>query len=91
MVKGFPQKLGVDYNETVASVAKLTSIPTVLSLAARYSLTLHQMDMKTALLKGVLDEDIYMALPDGYVDEDHPEYVCKLKRSLYGLKQSPRM
>ncbi|KAG3045216.1 hypothetical protein PC122_g24659 [Phytophthora cactorum] len=49
------------------------------------------MDVKTAFLNGLLDEDIYMAQPDGYIDEVHPDYVCKLKRSLYGLKQSPRM
>ncbi|KAG3124594.1 hypothetical protein PI126_g23176 [Phytophthora idaei] len=60
-------------------------------MAAKYGLKLHQMDVKAALLNGLLDEDIYMAQPDGYVDEDHPDYVCKLKRSLCGLKQSPRM
>ncbi|KAG2763198.1 hypothetical protein PC129_g25308 [Phytophthora cactorum] len=60
-------------------------------MAAKYGLKLHQMDVKTAFLNGLLDEDIYMAQPDGYVDEDHPDYVYKLKRSLYGLKQSPRM
>ncbi|KAG2763703.1 hypothetical protein Pcac1_g24571 [Phytophthora cactorum] len=60
-------------------------------MAAKYGLKLHQMDVKTAFLNGLLDEDIYMVQPDGYVDEDHPDYVCKLKRSLYGLKQSPRM
>ena len=49
------------------------------------------MDVNTAFLNGVLDEDIYMAQPDGYVDEARPDHVCKLKRSLYGLKQSPRM
>lgn len=49
------------------------------------------MDMKTAFLNGMLDEDIYMAQTEGYVDAAHPDYVCKLKRSLYGLKQSPRM
>ena len=72
-------------------MAKFTSIRIVLSLAAKYGLKLHQMDVKTAFLNGELDEDIYMEQPDGYVDEDHPDYVCKLKRSLYGLKQSPRM
>ncbi|KAG3103454.1 Retrovirus-related Pol polyprotein from transposon TNT 1-94 [Phytophthora idaei] len=91
VTKGFSQKYGIDYDETFAPVAKFTSIRAVLSMAAKYGLKLHQMDVKTAFLNGVLDEDIYMAQPDGYVDEDHPDYVCKLKRSLYGLKQSPRM
>ncbi|KAG4037393.1 Retrovirus-related Pol polyprotein from transposon TNT 1-94 [Phytophthora cactorum] len=91
VAKGFSQKYGIDYDETFAPVAKFTSIRAVLSMAAKYGLKLHQMDVKTAFLNGLLDEDIYMAQPDGYVDEDHPDYVCKLKRSLYGLKQSPRM
>ncbi|KAG6590647.1 Gag-Pol polyprotein [Phytophthora cinnamomi] len=87
----FSQKYGIDYDETFAPVAKFTSIRAVLSLAAKYGLKLHQMDVKTAFLNGGLDEEIYMVQPDGYVDEDHPDYVCKLKQSLYGLKQSPRM
>ncbi|KAG3215583.1 Retrovirus-related Pol polyprotein from transposon TNT 1-94 [Phytophthora cactorum] len=91
VAKGFSQKYGIDYDETFAPVAKFTSIRAVLSMAAKYGLKLHQMDVKTAFLNGLLDEDIYMVQPDGYVDEDHPDYVCKLKRSLYGLKQSPRM
>ncbi|KAG6604645.1 Gag-pol Polyprotein [Phytophthora cinnamomi] len=91
VAKGFSQKYGIDYDETFAPVAKFTSIRAVLSLAAKYGLKLHQMDVKTAFLNGGLDEEIYMVQPDGYVDEDHPDYVCKLKQSLYGLKQSPRM
>ncbi|KAG6613804.1 Retrovirus-related Pol polyprotein from transposon TNT 1-94 [Phytophthora cinnamomi] len=91
VAKGFSQKYGIDYDETFAPVAKFTSIRAVLSLAAKYGLKLHQMDVKTAFLNGVLDEEIYMVQPDGYVDADHPDYVCKLKQSLYGLKQSPRM
>ncbi|OWY95693.1 Copia type Polyprotein, partial [Phytophthora megakarya] len=82
---------GIDYDETFAPVAKFTSIRVLLSLAAKYNLTVHQMDVKTAFLNGLLDEDIYMAQPDGFIDSIHPDYVCKLKRSLYGLKQSPRM
>ena len=92
VAEGFSQKHGVDYEETfVAPVAKFTSIRILLSLAAKYSLTVHQMDVKTAIMNGLLDEDIYMVQPEGYMDEEHPDYVCHLKRSLYGLKQSPRM
>ncbi|KAG4038241.1 hypothetical protein PC123_g26197 [Phytophthora cactorum] len=91
VAKGFSQKYGIDYDETFAPVAKLTSIRTLLSLAAKYNLTVHQMDVKTAFLNGSLDKDIYMVQPDGYKDEEHPDYVCQLQRSLYGLKQSPRM
>ncbi|GMF26882.1 unnamed protein product [Phytophthora lilii] len=85
------EKYGVDYEETFAPVAKFTSIRIFLGLAVKYNLTVHQMDVKTAFLNGLLDEDIYMVQPEGYTDEERPDYVCHLKRSLYGLKQSPRM
>uniref|UniRef100_A0AAV1TFV9 Reverse transcriptase Ty1/copia-type domain-containing protein n=1 Tax=Peronospora matthiolae TaxID=2874970 RepID=A0AAV1TFV9_9STRA len=60
-------------------------------MAAKYGLMLHQMDVKTAFLNGSLDEDIYMDQPAGYLDKKQLDYVCKLKRSLYGLNESPRM
>lgn len=91
VAKGFSQKYGVDYEETFAHVAKFTLIRIVLSLATKYDLKLHQMDVKTAFLNCGLGEDIYMQQPDGYADPSRPEHVCKLKRSLYGLKQSPRI
>ena len=91
MAKGFAQKFRIDYEETFAPVAKFASIRILLSLAAKYGLVVHQMDMKTAFLNGQLDEDIYMAQPDGFTNMANPDYVCKLQRSLYGLKQSPRM
>ena len=91
VAKGFLQKHVIDYDETFAPVTKFTSIKILLSLATKHSLMIHQMDVKTEFLYGHLEEDIYMAQPNGYVDEDHPEFVCQLKRSIYGLKQSPRM
>lgn len=91
MAKGFLQKYGVDYEETFASVAKFTSIRSLFSLAAKYGLAVHQMDVNMAFLNGSLEEDIFMMQPDGYKSQEHPDHVCHLKRSLYGLKQSPRM
>lgn len=91
VAKGFSQKRGIDYDEAFAPVAKFTSIRILFSLADKYSLSVHQMDVKTAFRNGILDEGIYMAQPDGYVDEDHPDFVCQLKRSLYGVEQSSRM
>lgn len=92
VAKGLAQKAGIDFNETFAPVAKLTSIRVVLALTAKYDWLAHQMDVKTAFLSGDLNEVIYMQQPEGYVDPTRPvEFVCKLKKSLYGLKQATRM
>uniref|UniRef100_A0AAV1U2T2 Reverse transcriptase Ty1/copia-type domain-containing protein n=1 Tax=Peronospora matthiolae TaxID=2874970 RepID=A0AAV1U2T2_9STRA len=91
VAKGFLQKYGVDFEETFAAVAKLASIRIIVSLAAQHNLVLHQMDVKTAFHNGTLEEEIFMKQPDGFVDANHPHHVCKLKRALYGLKQSPSM
>ena len=71
-------------------VAKHSSVRTLLALANKYDLEIHQMDVKTASLNGHIEHDIYMSQPDGFIDPERPEYVCKLKKSLYGLKQSAR-
>lgn len=86
--KGYLQRQGIDYEETYAPVAKLTTIRTVLAVGVRNRFLFHQMDVKTAFLHGELKEDIYMAVPDGV--RENQGLVCKLQKSLYGLKQSPR-
>ena len=88
VAKGFMQKQGIDYNETYSPVAKLTTIRVVLAVAVRHKYHLHQLDVKTAFLHGLLEEKIYMSLPDGV--EKQKGKVCQLVKSLYGLKQSPR-
>ena len=70
-------------------MAKHTWLRTLLALANEHDLEVHQMDVKTAFLNGELDYDIYMSQPEGFVDEDKPNHVYKL-RSIYGLKQSAR-
>ena len=90
VAKGFSQKEGIDYNETFAPVAKFCSIRALLALAARDDMEIHQMDVKTAFLNGDLDVDIYMQQPQGYVVDGKEDYVCKLHKSLYGLKQAGR-
>ena len=62
----------------------------MLALANVHDWEVHQMDIKTAFLQGNLDDEIYMKQPDGYVNEQYPNHVCKLKKSLYGLKQAAR-
>ncbi|KAH9667053.1 hypothetical protein KPL70_020885 [Citrus sinensis] len=89
VVLGNKQEYGLDYDETFAPVAKMTTVRTILALAASQSWSLHQMDVKNAFLHGDLKEEIYMKLP--YVmTTSSPNDVCKLKCSLYGLKQAPR-
>lgn len=88
VARGFEQVAGIDYGETFAPVAKFQSIRLVLALAAKHDMEIHQMDVKTAFLYGLLDEDVYMEQPEGYAGDR--SMVWKLLRSLYGLKQSPR-
>jgi hypothetical protein len=90
VAKGYSQKEGVDYDETFAPVAKFGAIRTLLSLSAHYDFEVHQMDVRTAFLNGDLDVDIYMRQPDGFVAPGQEELVCKLNKSLYGLKQAGR-
>ena len=90
VAKGYAQKYGVDYDETFSPVVKFQSIRILLALAVQHNLLLHQMDVVTAFLNGLLEEDIYMEQPDGYRQHGQEHLVCKLKRSLYGLKQSSR-
>ena len=90
VARGFQQVEGLDYTETYAPVIKFTTIRLLLSLVAHYDLELHQMDVVTAFLNGDLDEDIYMEQPEGCIDENKRDCVCKLAKALYGLKQAHR-
>lgn len=90
VAKGYAQKFGIDYGETFSLVVKSPSIRALLALAAQYQLHVHQMDFITAFLNGLLNEEIYMRQPPGYEIHGKEHLVCRLNRSLYGLKQSPR-
>ena len=90
VAQGYSQEAGVDYEETFAPVAKYKSIRTVLAIGNQLDLEIHQMDVNSAYLNGDLAEDIYMQQPQGFEDPHHPNKVCKLRKSLYGLKQSAR-
>ncbi|XP_074374435.1 uncharacterized protein LOC141714838 [Apium graveolens] len=87
---GFTQTYGIDYQESFAHVAKLNIIRVLLSLAANLDWPLHQLDIKNAFLNGDLKEEIYMELPPGFKSVGKIRQVCKLKKTIYGLKQSPR-
>ena len=90
VAKGYTQKEGVDYEETFSPVAMLKSIRILLSMAASLDYEIWQMDVKTAFLNGNLDEEIYMSQPEGFQEKDQEQKVCRLLKSIYGLKQASR-
>ncbi|GJS48174.1 ribonuclease H-like domain-containing protein [Tanacetum coccineum] len=90
VANGSTQLEGVDVDETFSPVVKPGTIRTVLSLAASRHWPIHQLDVKNAFLHGDLSETVYMHQPPGFWDFVHPDYVCLLQRSLYGIKQAPR-
>ena len=88
VAKGFSQVPGIDYTETFAPVAKMNSIRLTLAIVAAQGWVVHQMDVKSAFLNGDLHEEIYMEQPQGFVQDS--TMVCRLKKSIYGLKQAPQ-
>nr|GEX23524.1 zinc finger, CCHC-type [Tanacetum cinerariifolium] len=90
VIQGFRQKEGIDYFDTYAPVARITTIRLLLAFAAIHNLVIHQMDVKTSFLNGDLDEEVYIKQPKGFVMSGNEHKVCKLVKSLYGLKQAPK-
>ncbi|XP_077247228.1 uncharacterized protein LOC143886944 [Tasmannia lanceolata] len=89
LAKDYTQKAGIDFEETFSPIAMLKSIRILLAIAAHYDYEIWQMDVKTAFLNGNIQDDIYMVQPEGFeaAEEDNHK-VCKLQRSIYGLKQT---
>nr|GEY09682.1 hypothetical protein [Tanacetum cinerariifolium] len=84
-----PSRRGIDFEESFAPVARLEAIRIFLAYAAHKNMVVYQMDVKTVFLNGNLREEVCVTQPDGFVDQDNPNHVYKLKKALYGLKQAP--
>ena len=90
VAQGYNQQEGIDYDETYAPVARLESIRILLAYACALDFKLYQMDVKSAFLNGIINEEVYVAQPPGFVDFKKPNHVYRLKKALYGLKQAPK-
>ena len=90
VAKGFTQREGVDYEATFSPVSSKDSFRVIMALVAHFDMELHQIDVKTAFLNGDLNEEVYMMQPEGFVANDSGKLVCRLKKSIYGLKQASR-
>ena len=90
VARGLTQEYGIDYEETFAPVARLSSVRTLITIFAARKWPLFQMDVKNAFLNGELSEEVYMKFPPGYSHPPgFPHRVCRLRLALYGLKQAP--
>lgn len=90
VAQGFLQKFGSDYDETFCPMVRQESLCTLVGMSAQHGLKLYQVDVTTVFLNGQLEEEVYTAQPEGFVTAGIEHLVCYLKKSMYGLKQSPR-
>ncbi|GJU23145.1 retrovirus-related pol polyprotein from transposon TNT 1-94 [Tanacetum coccineum] len=90
VAQGFQQEEGIDFEESFAPVARIEAIRIFIANVAHKNMMIYQMDVKMAFLNGELKEKVYVSQPEGFVDQDNPSHVYKLKKAFYGLKQAPR-
>ncbi|GJY47143.1 retrovirus-related pol polyprotein from transposon TNT 1-94 [Tanacetum coccineum] len=90
VAQGFRQKTGIDFEESFAPVARIEAIRIFIANVTHKNMTIYEMNVKTAFLNGKLKEEVYVSQQEGFVDQDNPLHVYKLKKAIYGLKQAPR-
>ncbi|GJY87308.1 retrovirus-related pol polyprotein from transposon TNT 1-94 [Tanacetum coccineum] len=90
VAQGFRQEEGIDFEESFEPVARIEAIRIFIANTSHKNITIYQMDIKTDFLNGELKEEVYISQPEGFVDQDNPSHVYKLKKDLYNLKQAPR-
>ncbi|GJU53376.1 retrovirus-related pol polyprotein from transposon TNT 1-94 [Tanacetum coccineum] len=90
VAKGYRQEEGIYFEESFAPVARIDAICIFIANAANKNMTIYQIDVKTAFLNSELREVVYVSQPEGFVDQDKPNHVYRLKKALYGLKQALR-
>ena len=88
--KGYAQEEWIDYGETFSPIARLQGVRTMLSYSTYKGFKVYQMDVKSAFLNGILEEEVYIEQPKGFFDANNKNMVCRLHKDLYGLKQAPR-
>ena len=86
VAKGFTKQEGIDYHDTFSPVSKKDLFRIIMELVAHFDMELHQMDVKTTFLNGDLEEEVYMKQPERFITNGNDYIVCKLKKSIYGLK-----
>ncbi|GKA73572.1 retrovirus-related pol polyprotein from transposon TNT 1-94 [Tanacetum coccineum] len=91
VAQGFRQEKGINFEESFAPVSRIEAIRIFVANAANKNMMIFQMDVKMAFLNGELKEEVYVSQPEGFVDQDNPSHVYKLKKALYGLKQAPHV
>ena len=89
-MKGYSQRQGIDFDEVFAPVVRFESIRVLIAIAAQEGWILHHLDVKSAFLKGEVEEELYVKQPEGFLIEDREQWVLRLRKALYGLKQAQR-
>ena len=90
VAQGYSQTHGIDYNDTFSPVIRFETLRSIIAYSLKHDLKLQSMDVSSAFLNGNLEEQLYMCQPEGYFDNSKSNYVCKLDKAIYGLKQASK-